>query len=110
MEILRVYDLRTLYLFLLVLHFICGTQMWVCKVEGLILLLLKRLLFQFKEVPIKLWISSNYKEIFDIIEEHGCFITLLSVILNTNLQAGLLQLLLYFFHPLANLSPHTGLA
>jgi len=84
--------------------------MWVCKVEGLILLILKRLLFQFKEVSIELWISSYNEEVFDIIEEHCCFIALFSVILNTDLQTSLLQFLLYLFHPLADLSPHAGLA
>ena len=84
--------------------------MRVCKVEKLIHLVLKRLLFQFKEVPIELWISPDNEEVFDIIEEHGCLIALLSVILDTDLQASFLQLLLYLFHPLSYLSPHTGLA
>ena len=95
---------------MLVLHLIRGAQMWVCKFEGLILLILKRLLFHFKEVPIQLWISPDNEEVFDIIEEHGGLITLLSVILYTYLQAGLLQLFLYLFHPLTYLSSHAGLA
>jgi len=84
------------------LNLIGGCEVRVCKVEQFIFLVLEGLLFKSEKISAQLLITANYKEVLNVIEEHGCFITLLAIIFNADLKTSLFETPLYFFHPIPN--------